>query len=162
MKRFYITLIIYELWKNNKSVWKVSNEFSLDRGFIQTIIQSSATFSNNVLHFCQNLDEFWPYRHLLYELFKQLQYNCSQTELIPLLELENVKLARAQQLYNAGFKTIELVAASNSKDMIAKIMNLPVTAAEKIIKCARIILKERAEALQDEAENLLLQMFVNE
>ena len=153
-----MTLIIYELWKNNKSVWKVSNEFSLDRGFIQTIIQSSATFSSGVLHFCENLDEFWPYRNLLHELMKRLQYNCSQTELIPLLELDNVKLARAQQLYTAGFKTIELIAACKTQDMIDKINNLPLIVAKKIIKAARRILKERAEALQDEAENLLLQV----
>ena len=85
LKRFYLTLIIYELWKNNKSIWHVSNEFQLDRGFVQQIIQSSASFTSGVLHFCENLDEFWPYKNLLQDLMKRLQYNCSQTELLEIM-----------------------------------------------------------------------------
>jgi len=158
LKRFYLTLIIYELWKNNKSVWKASSEFSLDRGFVQTIIQQSATFSSGVLHFCENLDEFWPYRNLLQELMKRLQYNCSSAELIPLLELDNVKLARAQQLFNAGFKTLEIIASTKAEEICDKIKNLPLVTAKKIIKTASRILTEKAEALQSEAENILQQV----
>lgn len=153
-----MTLIIYELWKNNKSVWKASSEFSLDRGFVQTIIQQSATFSSGVLHFCENLDEFWPYRNLLQELMKRLQYNCSSAELIPLLELDNVKLARAQQLFNAGFKTLEIIASTKAEEICDKIKNLPLVTAKKIIKTASRILTEKAEALQSEAENILQQV----
>ena len=121
IKRFYMTLIIYELWKSNNSIWKVAEEFQLDRGFIQTITQSAATFTSCVLHFCEFLDEFWPYKNLLQDFTKRLQFNCSPVELKPLLELENVKKARAQQLFNAGFKTIEQIAIAKDSNMCLKI-----------------------------------------
>ena len=143
IKRFYMSLIIYELWKNNKSIWKVSSEFSLDRGFVQQIIQSAASFTSGVLHFCENLDEFWPYKNLLQELMKRLQYNCSSSELLPLLEIDNVRLPRAQQLYNAGFKTIEIVASSKAHEMSAKIKNMPEIVAKKIIKSAKVIIVQQ-------------------
>ena len=176
-----MTLIIYELWKTNNSIWNVSSEFQLDRGFVQQIIQSSASFTSGVLHFCEYLDEFWPYKNLLQDFTKRLQFNCSPIELTPLLELENVKLARAKQLFSAGYKTLELVATSKEDDMCSKVKNLPFSTAKKIIKSAKVIflfglyyrnyfqskrfilffkrlLKEKLDLLQTEAENLLLQI----
>ena len=153
-----MTLVIYELWKNEKSVWKASTEFNLERGFVQQIIQQSATFSSGVLHFCENLEEFWPYKTLLQELMKRLQFNCSSAELLPLLELDCVKAGRAQQLYNAGFKTIETIASTKMQDIVEKIKNLPINTAKRIINSAGRILTERAEALQAQAEDLLLQV----
>lgn len=137
-KRFFLTLIIYELWKTNNQIWSVSSEFQLDRGFIQNIVQSAASFSNGVFHFCENLDEFWPYKNLLQEFIKRLQHNCSSIDLIPLLELENVKATRAKQLFAAGYKTIEQIACSKDDDMVSKIRNLQPIAARKIIKSAKV------------------------
>ncbi len=138
IKRFYLTLIIYELWKTNNSIWNVSSEFQLDRGFIQQIIQSSATFTCGVLHFCEYLDEFWPYKNLLQDFTKRLQFNCSPIELTSLLELENVKLARAKQLFNAGYKTLEIIAISKENELCEKVKNLPTKAAKKIIDSAKV------------------------
>ncbi len=139
LRRFYMTLIIYELWKNSKSIWHVSSEFQLDRGFVQQIIQSSASFTSGVLHFCENLDEFWPYKNLLQDLMKRLQYNCSQNELLEIMELDNVRLPRAQQLFNAGYTGIELIAKADGKEMSEKIKNMPLPAAQKLIKSAKVI-----------------------
>ncbi|RNA39659.1 helicase POLQ-like isoform X2 [Brachionus plicatilis] len=158
VKRFYMTLIIYELWKSHNSIWKVSSEFGLDRGFVQQIVQSAASFTSGVLHFCENLDEFWPYKNMLAEFTKRLQFNCSSADLIPLLELEGVRVARAKQLYIAGYKSIEDVAGSNPDDMTSKIKNIIPAVAKKIIKSAKKILKEKIENLQSEADNLLLQL----
>ena len=138
LKRFYMTLIIYDLWKSNNSLWKVSNDFQLDRGFVQQIIQSSASFTSGVLHFCENLDEFWAYKNLLQEFTKRLQYNCSAVELLPLMELSGVKLARARQLFNAGFQTLDAVAAADPDDMANKVRNLLPAAAKRIIKSANV------------------------
>ncbi|CAF1013243.1 unnamed protein product [Brachionus calyciflorus] len=157
VKRFYLTLIIYELWKTQNSIWKVSSEFNLDRGFVQQIVQSAASFTSGVLHFCENIDEFWPYKNMFSEFTKRLQFNCSSMDLIPLLELEGVRLARAKQLFIAGFKTIEDIAGTNPDDMSAKIKNMIPPVANKIIKSAKI-LKEKIDALQSEADNLLLQL----
>ena len=69
---------------------------------------------------------------------KRLQYNCVSTELIPLLELDNVKLPRAQQLYTAGFQSLETIANTNPIDLVNKIMHMPMSAAKKIIKSAKV------------------------
>ena len=133
-----MTLIIYELWKNNKSIWHVSSEFNLDRGFVQQIIQSSASFTNGVLHFCEHLDELWPYKNLMQDLMKRLQYNCSQDELLAIMELDNVRLPRAQQLFNSGYTNIELIAKAEPKEICEKIKLLPWNVAEKLIKSANV------------------------
>jgi POLQ-like helicase len=133
-----LTLVIYELWKTNNLVWKVAQEFELDRGFIQQIVQSAASFSNGVQHFCENIDEFWAYKNLLQDFIKRLQFNCSSGDLIPLLELDNVRGSRAKQLFAAGYKTLEQVAVAKEDDMVAKIKNLPFGMAKKIIKSARV------------------------
>lgn len=133
-----MTLIIYDLWKSNNSLWDVSNEFQLDRGFVQSIIQSSASFTSGVLHFCENIDDLWPYKNLLQEFTKRLQYNCSSMELVPLLEIDSVRLARARQLFNAGYKTLELVAAANPEEMCKKIINLQPVHAKRLIKSANV------------------------
>ena len=138
LKRFYMTLIIYDLWKSNNSLWKVSNDFQLDRGFVQQIIQSSASFTNGVLHFCENLDEFWPYKNLLQEFTKRLQYNCSSTELLPLMELNGVKLNRARQLFNVGYETLDAIAAADPDEMANKVRNLLPAMAKRIIKSANV------------------------
>jgi len=57
----------------------------------------------------------------------------------PLLELESVRLPRAKQLFSVGFKTIELIASSRPGDMVEKVRNLPLGAAAKIIKSAKVI-----------------------
>ncbi len=138
LKRFYMTLIIYELWKYNKSIWHVSTEFQLDRGFVQQIIQSSASFTSGVVHFCENIDELWPYNNLLVDLMKRLQFNCTQSELLPLMELDNVRQPRAQQLYNAGYTTLEIIAKADAKELVEKIKNLPLKAATSLIKSANV------------------------
>ena len=140
LKRFYLTLVIYELWKTNNAIWKVSSEFNLDRGFIQNTVQSAASFTSGVLHFCEQIDELWPYKNLLDEFTKRLQFNCSSVDLIPLLELDSVRLARAKQLFMAGYTTVESVAAARSDDMCSKVKNLLPTMARRIIKSANVIM----------------------
>jgi POLQ-like helicase len=133
-----LTLVIYDLWKTNNCIWQVAAEFQLDRGFVQQIVQSAASFANCVLHFCEHLDEFWPYKNLLLEFCRRLQYNCVATELIPLLDLDNVRLARAKQLLDAGYTTLELISIAKPGDLAKKIQNMQYNAAAKIIKSARV------------------------
>lgn len=134
VKRFYLTLIIYELWKTNNSIWKVSGEFQLDRGFIQNITQSAASFTSGVRNFCEQMEDLWPYKSLLEEFTKRLQFNCSSIDLIPLLELDSVKLARAKQLFSAGYTSVEVVAAGKAEDMTERIK----MTAKRIIKSANV------------------------
>ena len=133
-----MTLVIYELWKTSNSIWKVASEFQLDRGFIQNIVQSAASFTSGVKSFCEMQDELWPYKNLLDDFTKRLQFNCSSMDLIPLLELDNVKLARAKQLLAAGYNTVELIATARPDEMCAKVRNLLLPAAKRIIRSANV------------------------
>ena len=47
------------------------------------------------------------------------------------------------------------MASAKPQDIIEKIKFLPLEVAKKIIKSANRILREKAEILQDEAQNLL-------
>ncbi len=135
-----MTLIIYELWKANNVIWKVASEFQLDRGFVQQITHSAASFTCGVLHFCEQLDEFWPYKYLLGDFTKRLQYNCSSIEIAPLLEIDCVRMARAKQLFSSGYKSIEIIASTNPNELINNIKNLPIAVAKKIIKSAKVFI----------------------
>jgi len=52
VNRFYLTLMLHSLWKQ-KTIWHVSAQFQLPRGFIQQLLTSAASFASCISHFCQ-------------------------------------------------------------------------------------------------------------
>uniref|UniRef100_A0A8C5M1F1 Helicase, POLQ like n=1 Tax=Leptobrachium leishanense TaxID=445787 RepID=A0A8C5M1F1_9ANUR len=100
------------------------------------------------------LDEFWPYKSLLIEVTKRLSY-CVKAELIPLMEVTGVLEARAKQLYNAGYTTLAHLANADPNVMVKKIEHLSKRQANQIVFSAKMLLNEKAEALQEEVEDLL-------
>ncbi|KAM6261547.1 helicase POLQ-like isoform 2-T2 [Porphyrio hochstetteri] len=101
----------------------------------------------------KELEEFWVYKALLAELTKRLTY-CVKTELIPLMEVAGVLEARAKQLYNAGYKTLAHLANANPEDLVKRIEHLSRRQAKQIVSSAKMLLSEKAEALQEEVEEL--------
>lgn len=51
---------------------------------------SAATFASNVVNFCEVLEEFWAYTHLLKGLSQRLSHCCNK-DLLALMELPAVK-----------------------------------------------------------------------
>ncbi|KAM6071580.1 helicase POLQ-like isoform 3-T3 [Theristicus caerulescens] len=102
----------------------------------------------------KELEEFWVYKALLTELTKRLTY-CVKTELIPLMEVAGVLEARAKQLYNAGYKTLAHLANANPETLVKMIEHLSRRQAKQIVSSAQMLLSEKAEALQEEVEELL-------
>ncbi|XP_077789919.1 helicase POLQ-like isoform X2 [Podarcis muralis] len=151
--RLYLSLVLHALLKVN-NIWEVAEKFSISRGFIQTLLNSAASFSSSVLHFCEELDEFWVYKALLTELTKKLTY-CVKAELIPLMEVAGVLEARAKQLYNSGYKTLAHLANANPDVLVKTIEHLSRSQARQIVSSAKMLLTEKAEALQEEVEELL-------
>ncbi|XP_006810875.1 helicase POLQ-like [Neolamprologus brichardi] len=84
----YLALVLFSLLKET-DVWSVSERFQLSRGFVQTLLGSASAFCSCVLHFAEELEEFWPFRALLAELTRRLSY-CVKAELIPLMEVAGV------------------------------------------------------------------------
>uniref|UniRef100_A0A8B9CC84 Helicase POLQ-like n=1 Tax=Anser brachyrhynchus TaxID=132585 RepID=A0A8B9CC84_9AVES len=153
VNRLYLTFILYTLLKET-NIWSVSEKFNLSRGYVQNLLTSAASFASCVLHFCEELEEFWVYKALLTELTKHLTY-CVKTELIPLMEVAGVLEARAKQLYNAGYKTLAHLANANPETLVKTIEHLSRRQAKQIVSSAKMLLTEKAEALQEEVELLL-------
>ncbi|XP_056288390.1 helicase POLQ-like isoform X2 [Pseudoliparis swirei] len=101
--RMYLALVLSSLLKES-SVWNVAERFQLSRGFLQSLLSCCSAFCSCVLHFTQELEEFWPFRALLVDLTRRLSY-CVAAELVPLMEVAGVLESRARQLYGAGFRT---------------------------------------------------------
>ncbi|NXY03612.1 HELQ Helicase, partial [Pteruthius melanotis] len=148
VNRLYLTFVLYTLLKET-NVWSVSEKFNMSRGYVQNLLSAAASFASCLLHFCEELEEFWVYKALLTELTKQLTY-CVRTELIPLMEVAGVLEARAKQLYNAGYKTLAHLANANPETLVKMIEHLSRRQAKQIM-----LLSEKAEALQEEVEELL-------
>ncbi|XP_044933914.1 helicase POLQ-like isoform X5 [Mustela nigripes] len=102
----------------------------------------------------KELEEFWVYRALLVELTKKLTY-CVKAELIPLMEVTGVLEGRAKQLYNAGYKSLIHLANANPEVLIRTVDHLSRRQAKQIVSSAKMLLHEKAEALQEEVEELL-------
>ncbi|NWY12925.1 HELQ Helicase, partial [Aphelocoma coerulescens] len=153
VNRLYLTFVLYTLLKET-NIWSVSEKFNMSRGYVQNLLNSAASFASCLLHFCEELEEFWVYKALLTELTKQLTY-CVKTELIPLMEVAGVLEARAKQLYNAGYKTLAHLANANPETLVKMIEHLSRRQAKQIVSSAKMLLSEKAEALQEEVEELL-------
>lgn len=49
-KRFFIALVLYDLY-NEVPVWEVSEKFRIDRGLVQSMLQSAISFASCVYYF---------------------------------------------------------------------------------------------------------------
>uniref|UniRef100_A0A8C5XJP7 Helicase, POLQ like n=1 Tax=Microcebus murinus TaxID=30608 RepID=A0A8C5XJP7_MICMU len=153
VNRLYLSFVLYTLLKET-NIWSVSEKFNLPRGYVQNLLTGAASFSSCVLHFCEELEEFWVYRALLVELTKKLTY-CVKAELVPLMEVAGVLEGRARQLYNAGYRSLTHLANANPEVLIGTIDHLSRRQAKQIVSSAKMLLHEKAEALQEEVEELL-------
>eukprot|EP00795_Rhopilema_esculentum_P014624 gene14624-5707_t len=155
LRRFWLTLMIYQLVKE-VSVWQVAANFGSTRGFLQGLLTSTASFASMLINFTKELPEFWSLRLLFEAMLQRLSY-AATAELIPLMEIPGVKLARAKQLYKAGYHTLKSLAWANAEDLCRNIDYLPKKQANLIVSTAKMLLQEKAESLRDEVEEMMQQ-----
>ncbi|KAM6900993.1 helicase POLQ-like isoform 2-T3 [Lycodopsis pacificus] len=103
----------------------------------------------------KELEELWPFRALLTELTRRLSY-CVTSELIPLMEVSGVMESRAKQLYNAGYRTLTHLANADPSVLSHTIEHLLKKHANQIVASAKMLLSDRASALQEEVDELLM------
>ncbi|XP_071878783.1 mutagen-sensitive 301 [Bombus fervidus] len=151
--RFYITLILYDLWCQH-AVYDIAEKYEINRGIIQNLLTAVSSFAFSVIRFCQELDEFWAFKDLLNVFSKRLSY-CCPLELEALMDLPLVKIGRARQLYNAGFKTMQCIAKAQPMDLQEKIPYLSKKTARRIIEAAKLRIVEKIEDLKEEREDIL-------
>ncbi|CAB1425352.1 unnamed protein product [Pleuronectes platessa] len=153
-RRMYLALVLFCLLRET-NLWSVAERFQLSRGFVQTLLSSSSAFCSCVLHFTEELEELWPFKALLTELTRRLSY-CVRAELIPLMEVVGVMESRAKQLYNAGYKTLSRLANADPASLSKTIEQLSNKRANQIVASAKMLLNEKAAALQEEVDDLLM------
>ncbi|XP_012054135.1 PREDICTED: helicase POLQ-like [Atta cephalotes] len=151
--RFYVTLIVHELW-NHHTVYSVAEKYQVNRGIIQSLLNTVSMFASSVVRFCQELPEFWAFTEMLNTFSKKLSY-CCPLELEKLMELPSVKIGRARQLYKAGYKTLQSIAKADSKEIKKNIPYLSNKIVTQIIAAAKLLILQRAEDLKDEREDIL-------
>lgn len=154
VRRLYLALVLFTLLKET-DLWAVAQRFQLSRGFIQTLLNSASAFCSCVLHFTEEFEEFWPFKALLAELTKRLSY-CVTAELVPLMEVAGVLEFRAKQLYSAGYTSLAHLANADPAKMSATLENLNKRQANMIVASAKMLLNEKASALQEEVDELLM------
>ncbi|XP_074641479.1 helicase POLQ-like isoform X2 [Tubulanus polymorphus] len=153
VNRFYLTLVLYDLWKQTP-VWDVALKYQLPRGFVQNLLTAAASFAACITHFCQELEEFWAYQELMTGFVRKLSY-CVSMELIPLMEVPGVKQARAKQLFKAGYKSLTHLSHADPEILVKSIEHMPRKLARQIVASAKLLLTEKAEALREEADELI-------
>ncbi|PAA73640.1 hypothetical protein BOX15_Mlig033108g1, partial [Macrostomum lignano] len=153
LRRAQLTLVLLCLWRGD-SVWRVSDRFSLTRGFVQQLLTSAAATASGLAQFVQPFDQLWGLQRLLPD-FSQRLAHCVSPELLPLMQLPAVRRGRARQLYQAGFTSLSKIAASNARELSAGVAHLPVGQARRMVAAARMLVQDAAESLQSEARDLL-------
>ncbi|XP_063708458.1 helicase POLQ-like [Culicoides brevitarsis] len=153
LNRFFITLVLYDLW-NGKSVHQTHLKYKLGRGLVQSLMQNAATQASSVLRFCEEIEEFWHFKQLFDVLAKRIGYCCS-AELLPLMELPSVKIGRAKQMFNAGYKTIEHVASAVPNELVQNIEHMSFKLAKQLVAAAKAVLLEKVENLRGEMQEVM-------
>ncbi|XP_031559584.1 helicase POLQ-like isoform X2 [Actinia tenebrosa] len=153
IRRFYMTLMLYHLVQG-ASIWNVADLFKVSRGFVQNLLTSATSFVICLIHFTKELSEFWAINILLENIMKRLSCTVN-LELAPLMEIPGVKQARARQLFKAGYRSMGDIARSNPDKLVKEIEHLYKKQAREIVSAAKMLLKEKADTLLEEAQDLI-------
>uniref|UniRef100_A0A0R3RV18 Helicase POLQ-like n=1 Tax=Elaeophora elaphi TaxID=1147741 RepID=A0A0R3RV18_9BILA len=148
--RLYISFMLHRLWKQEK-FFDVAERFHVSCGWLQNVLQATCSQASSIARFAEKIPSFWPLKNLLPDLIQHLR-DCSQQELIPLLALDGVKRGRARQLYNAGFKTIGLIASADPLELLSTIDHLNRRQANAIIRSAKVLLRDQLAEKVEELE----------
>ncbi|XP_021338869.1 DNA polymerase theta-like isoform X1 [Mizuhopecten yessoensis] len=115
-RRFYTTLILHDL-VHEVPIIEVARHYNCNKGQLQSLQQSAATFAGMVTVFCARLG--W---HNLELILSQFQHRLTfgvQRELCDLVRLTLLNGQRARVLFNAGFHTVASLVSAAPADVEA-------------------------------------------
>ncbi|XP_050714708.1 helicase POLQ-like isoform X2 [Eriocheir sinensis] len=153
LKRFYSAMKLHVVWCR-QGVWEASSQLGCQRGDLQQLLNSTTAFASCVSHYCAELEQLWAFRDLLANITQVLS-GCCVAELMPLLDLPGIKKGRAQLMYKAGLKTLQDVAICEPRTLMGAVRHLSYVSALQIVNTAKMLLIDKAETLQMEAEQMI-------
>ena len=111
-QRFYNALLVSNLMEEIP-LRKLAEKHEISRGQLQSLQSSSCTFAGIITVFCQQLG-WWDLELLFGRLGHRLNHRV-QHDLVPLMSIPHMTAKRARILHDAGFKTVQSIAASEAK-----------------------------------------------
>lgn len=136
-RRFYAALALQDL-VHEVPLNVVARRYGANRGMLQSLQSSSATFAGMVTVFCEKLG--WTNMEMLLSQFQSRLSFGVERELCDLVRISLLNAARARMLYNAGYHTIASVAAA------------PPSEIENILRNAAPFVSERKRGQETETE----------
>uniref|UniRef100_T1IU43 DNA polymerase theta n=1 Tax=Strigamia maritima TaxID=126957 RepID=T1IU43_STRMM len=127
-RRFYTALALQDL-VNEVPLKTVAKRYGCNRGKLQSLQQSSATFAGMVTSFCNRLG--WVNLELLLCHFQSRLNFGIQRELCDLIRLSLLNGHRARLIYNGGFETVADVANADPKQIETLLKNAGPFQSEK-------------------------------
>ncbi|CAH1799446.1 unnamed protein product, partial [Owenia fusiformis] len=112
--RFYTALVLHDLI-NEVPIMKVAQKYKCNRGMLQSLQQSAATFAGMVTVFCNRLG--WNNLEILLSQFQNRLTFGVQRELCDLVRISLLNGQRARVLYNGGYETIAALANADDNDI---------------------------------------------
>jgi DNA polymerase I-like protein with 3'-5' exonuclease and polymerase domains len=112
--RFYTSLILNDL-VNEKPFSKLIDEYKCQKGFLQQLQQSAATYSGMITIFCNRLG--WFNLEVLITQFQSRLTFGIQRELCDLIRISLLNSYRARLLYNNGYTNIRLLATAGANEI---------------------------------------------
>ena len=143
-RRFYAALALQDL-VHEVPLNVVARRYGANRGMLQSLQGSSATFAGMVTVFCEKLG--WTNMELLLSQFQSRLSFGVERELCDLVRISLLNAARARMLYNAGYHTIASVAAAPPSEIENILHNAaPFVSGRKRGQETETEVRERSEA----------------
>ena len=131
-RRFYAALVLQDL-VNEVPLPLISRKYSINRGLLQSLQNSSSVFAGMVTVFCNRLG--WTGLELLLEQFQsRLSFGVTR-ELCNLVRIPLLNGCQARFLYSKGYKTVSCLVNAKHED-IAKVLrdSVPFESSKKAFK----------------------------
>ena len=143
-RRFYAALALQDL-VHEVPLNVVARRYGANRGMLQSLQGSSATFAGMVTVFCGKLG--WANMEMLLSQFQSRLSFGVERELCDLVRISLLNAARARMLYNAGYHTIASVAAAPPSEIENILHNAaPFVSGRKRGQETETEVRERSEA----------------
>ncbi|CAI2349043.1 unnamed protein product [Caenorhabditis sp. 36 PRJEB53466] len=148
--RLYIALMLQKIW-SHEPMFAVAERFGVEKGWLQTTLQSSISQAASIAKFSEKINTMWPLRKLLPELVQRLS-EAAQPELLPLMQVDGVKKARAAVLFKAGYKTVGMIARANPNKIVQELGTIRLAQANAIIASAKMVLRDQVDEKMEELD----------